>query len=88
MKKSNKLSKKKEMKEIDDPLAGDLTSFIREGNWHVAQFELTEKKDKVISLRLSGKLLSELKKQAKALGIDTQKYIRISLESSVRKKAG
>ena len=86
MKKLSKLSKKNEIKDIDDPLAGDLTDFIREGNWQIAQFELSEKKDKVISLRLSEKLLKELKKQAAALGLDTQKFIRISLESVVRKK--
>lgn len=86
MKKSSKPSKKN--KETDDPLAGDLSHFIREGNWHAAQFELTEKKDKVISLRLSEKLLRELKKQAASMGIDTQKFIRMALESTIRKKAG
>jgi predicted DNA binding CopG/RHH family protein len=32
--------------------------------------------------------IDELKKQAKAMGLDTQKFIRISLESIIRKKAG
>lgn len=43
--------------------------------------------DKVLSVRLSYKLLVELKKQAKARGLDTQKFVRIILESTVRKKA-
>lgn len=72
----------------DDPLKGDLSDFILKGNWQVAKFELREKKDKVLSLRLSDKLLGEIKKQAKVMGLDTQKFIRIVLENSVRKKAG
>jgi len=88
MKQKLKNSKKSTIEEIDDPLAGDLTDFIREGGWQAVQFELKEKKDKVVSLRLSEKLFNELKKQAKAMGLDTQKFIRISLESIIRKKAG
>ncbi|NDC23406.1 MAG: hypothetical protein EBZ49_04675 [Proteobacteria bacterium] len=88
MKQKLKNSKKSKIEEIDDPLAGDLTDFIREGGWQAVQFELKEKKDKVVSLRLSEKLFNELKKQAKAMGLDTQKFIRISLESIIRKKAG
>jgi predicted DNA binding CopG/RHH family protein len=88
MKQKLKNSKKSKTDEIDDPLAGDLTDFISEGGWQAVQFELKEKKDKVVSLRLSEKLFNELKKQAKAMGLDTQKFIRISLESIIRKKAG
>lgn len=88
MKQKLKKLKKTNMEEIDDPLAGDLTDFISEGGWQAVQFELKEKKDKVISLRLSEKLFNELKKQAKAMGLDTQKFIRISLESTIRKRAG
>lgn len=86
MKNKLKNSKKSKVLEIDNPLAGDLTDFIIEGNWQVAQFELREKKDKVLSLRLSNKLLIELKKQAKAMGLDTQKFVRIILENTIRKK--
>jgi predicted DNA binding CopG/RHH family protein len=88
MKQKLKNSKKSKIDEIEDPLAGDLTDFISEGGWQAVQFELKEKKDKVVSLRLSEKLFNELKKQAKAMGLDTQKFIRISLESIIRKKAG
>lgn len=81
-------SKKRKSNEIEDPLSGDLTKFISDGGWQSLQFELKEKKNKVVSLRLSEKLLNELKKQAKEMGLDTQKFIRISLESIIRKKAG
>lgn len=72
----------------DDPLAGDLSDFIKEGGWKIAKFELQEKKDKVLNLRLSDKLLSEIKKQAKKSGLDTQKFVRLILENALRKKAG
>ena len=86
MKNKLKNSKKSKIEKIDDPLAGDLTDFILDGEWQVAKFELREKKDKVLSLRLSNKLLTELKKQAKAMGLDTQKFVRIILENTIRKK--
>lgn len=88
MKQKLKNLKKNNVEEIDDPLAGDLTDFISDGGWQAVQFELKEKKDKVVSLRLSEKLLNEIKKQAKEMGLDTQKFIRISLESIIRKRAG
>ena len=86
----NKLknSKKRKVEDLNDPLAGDLSGFINAGSWQIAKYELRERKDKVLSLRLSDKLLRELKKQAKAMGLDTQKFVRIVLESSLRKKAG
>jgi len=92
MKKRKKTLRKNKDERIDDPLSGDLSGFIaegiKEGSWQVTQYELRERKDKVVSLRLSEKLLNELKKQAKAMGLDTQKFIRISLESIVRRKTG
>lgn len=87
MKKLKKDTSAKISADNDDPLAGDLTDFIREGDWQVATFELQEPKNKVISLRLSEKLLGRVKKQAQELGIDTQKFIRIVLESTTRKKS-
>jgi predicted DNA binding CopG/RHH family protein len=89
MKTKSKSSKKTaKIDDIDDPLAGDLSDFITEGGWQSVRFELREKKDKVLSVRLSEKLLTELKKQARKAGLDTQKFVRIILESSIRKKAG
>lgn len=85
LKKSKKIAK---IDDVDDPLAGDLSDFIAEGGWQSVKFELREKKDKVLSVRLSAKLLAELKKQAHKAGLDTQKFVRIILESTVRKKAG
>ncbi len=77
--------KKKLKKVVKDPLAENLSEFLSEGSWQLATFELSHKKDKVITLRLSERLLSELKKQAAALGLDTQKFIRLALESSIKK---
>jgi predicted DNA binding CopG/RHH family protein len=89
MKEKLKNSKKTtKIDDLDDPLAGDLSEFIAEGGWQAVRFELREKKDKVLSVRLSEKLLTELKKQAKKAGLDTQKFVRIILESTIRKKAG
>lgn len=88
MKQKLKKLKKANPDKRDDPLAGDLSDFISEGGWQAFQFELKEKKDKVVSLRLSEKLFNELKKQAQAMGLDTQKFIRLSLESVIRKRAG
>jgi len=91
MKKQKKSLKKSEAEMLDDPLTGDLSDFIlegiKEGSWQVAKHELREKKDKVLSLRLSDKLLHELKKQAKEVGLDMQKFVRIILENSIRRKA-
>lgn len=88
MKPKSKNSRKSKIAAVDDPLAGDLSDLISEGGWQAVQFELKEKKDKVISLRLSEKLFVELKKQATAMGLDTQKFIRLSLESAIRKRTG
>lgn len=62
--KSKKSSKKKNkiVDDFDDPLAGDLSNLIEEGDWQAVKFELREKKDKVLSVRLSEKLLIEIKK--------------------------
>lgn len=90
MKEKSKNSKKmnKVVDDIDDPLAGDLSDFIAEGGWQSVKFELREKKDKVLSVRLSEKLLKEIKKQAEQSGLGVQKYVRILIESTIRKKAG
>lgn len=72
----------------EDPLDGDLSGFIAEGGWQVVKFELKEKKDKVLSLRLSEKLLKEIRKQAEKSGLGVQKYLRILIESNIKKKAG
>lgn len=92
MRKQKKHSSRKKIERLDDPLAGDMGDFIldgiREGSWQVAKFELKEAKNKVISLRLSEKLLSQVKKRAETLGIDTGKFIRLVLENTIRKKVG
>ncbi len=75
-------------RENGDPLAGDLSDFISDGGWQAVKFELGEKKDKVLSVRLSEKLLNEIKKQADLSGLGVQKYVRILLESTIRRRAG
>ncbi len=91
MRKQKKHSSRKKI-ESEDPLAGDMGDFIldgiREGSWQVAKFELKETKNKVISLRLSEKLLHQVKRQAANMGIDTGKFIRLVLENTIRKKVG
>ncbi len=87
MKKKLKNSKKMN-KAVYDPLDGELSDFIVEGGWGAVKFELREKKDKVLSVRLSEKLLNEIKKQAEQSGLGIQKYVRILIESSIGKKAG
>ncbi len=73
---------------VDDPLAAELSDFIADGGWQNVKFELREKKDKVLSVRLSEKLLNEIKKQAQLSGLGVQKFVRILIESTLRKKAG
>lgn len=48
------------------------------------RYEVREKKDRVLSVRLSEKLLNELKKKAKKQSLNTQKLVRLILESSIR----
>ena len=79
---------KKTNKVVDDPLAGDLSDFIAEGSWQAVKFELRERKDKVLSVRLSENLLNEIKRQAMLSGLGVQKYVRILIESTLRKKTG
>ncbi len=87
--KSKNLNKmNKVVDNIEDPLTGDLSDFISEGGWQTFKFELREKKNKVLSVRLSEKLLNEIKKQAELSGLGVQKYVRILIESTVRKKVG
>ncbi len=86
LKNSKKVSKVENT--IDDPLATELSDFIADGGWQNVKFELKEKKDKVLSVRLSEKLLNEIKKQAQLSGLGVQKYVRILIESTIKRKAG
>lgn len=55
-------------------------------NWAFIKYELKEKKDKVLSIRLSEKLLDKIKSESKKSGLGVQKYLRILIESSIRKR--
>lgn len=70
-----------------DPLSGDLSQMMLDHDWRVAKFELTKPKKKTITLRISEELLGELKKQARKLGLDYQRFIRIMLENSLLKNS-
>ena len=79
MKASKKISQKN-----DDPLAGDLSDLLANGDWKRVKFELRPK-NKTITIRLSEELLEAIKGKAEANGLDYQKWIRIALERLVDK---
>ena len=81
MKKLNKVSKTKK-KVDDDPLAGDMSEFMKNTKWQRVRFEF-KPKNKAVTIRMSEELLNELKKRAEKLGLDYQKYIRMKLEHSI-----
>ncbi len=84
-----KTSKKRSRNRMEkDPLSGDLSEMLKGDGWQSVRFEITEPKNKVISLRISEKLLKRIREEAKGLGIDTQKYIRLALENSIRGRKG
>jgi len=89
MKKSKKPSSKKaKVVDLDDPLAGDLSKLMTGGvTWQAAEFELTKPKNKTVTLRMSEELLDEVKEQARKVGIDYQRFIRLTLENAIRRKA-
>ena len=88
MKKLKKpFSKKAKAVDPDDPLAGDLSKLMMGGvTWQAAEFELTRPKNKTVTLRMSEELLDEVKEQARKVGVDYQRFIRLTLENSVRRK--
>lgn len=83
-----KKSKKRFLGPEDDPLEGDLSEWMQTGPWYPVRFEFRDKKSKTITLRISERLLTAVKGRAEKLGIDYQKYIRLTLEESLRKKSG
>ncbi len=77
-------SKKTLKRKSSDPLFGDLSELLEHGTWQGVRFEL-KPKNKTVSIRMNEELLVELKKRAKHVGVDYQKFIRITLEHSLRK---
>ena len=64
-------------------LAQDLSPYIHQGNFKLISFEYAPK-NKTVSLRLSDGLLSAIKALSKRRGIPYQRYIRETLEFSIR----
>jgi predicted DNA binding CopG/RHH family protein len=86
MKKSGKGSvRNKETNLFDDPLAGDLSEMMINADWKTARFELTQPKTETVTLRMSKDLLKGIKEEAKKLGLDYQKFMRIMMENHIRR---
>lgn len=83
LEKSSLKSKKENL--FDDPLAGDLSEMMINADWKVAQFELTKPKTETVTLRMSKDLLKGIKEEAKKLGLDYQKFMRIMMENYIRR---
>ena len=75
-----KISKKRNRN--GNPLDRDMSELLKTGEWKAVRFEL-EPKNKTITIRLSERLLSALKRKARASGLDYQKFIRLALERYV-----
>lgn len=79
----NKKVKVSEIEDLGD--YEDLSHLFEQDGWKLTRFELVKPKNKSITLRLSEELLKEIKSKAKKLGLDYQKFIRITLEGALRK---
>ncbi len=90
MKKSGKSSlRSKKPNLLDDPVAGYLSEMMIDAVWKVARFEHTKPKTETITIRMSKDLLKGIKDEAKKLGLDYQKFMRIMMENHIRRnKAG
>ena len=88
MKKSKKSLSKENPNHFEDPLAGDLSDLMENANWQIAKFELTKPKTETITLRVSKELLKRIKNEAKKMGLDYSKFMRILVENYLRKKTG
>lgn len=62
----------------------DLGLSLSKNGEQTVRYEVREKKDKVLSVRLSEKLLNDLKKKAKKHSLNTQKLVRLILENSIK----
>nr|BFD69146.1 hypothetical protein HAGR004_41680 [Bdellovibrio sp. HAGR004] len=61
-----------------------LNGLLSKNGEQTVRYEVREKKDKVLSVRLSEKLLNELKKKSKRHSLNTQKLVRLILENYIR----
>ena len=76
-----KSSRKKSLKNID-PLRGNLSDLLEQGEWRRVRFELRPKR-RTVTIRMSDALLRAVKTKAKRFGLDYQQFIRLSLERIV-----
>jgi predicted DNA binding CopG/RHH family protein len=78
------LLKQKKTVRLPDEI-DDISELLQMDGWQKTRFELIKPKNKSITLRMSEDLLKEVKTKAKKLGLDYQKFIRLALESAVKK---
>ena len=79
-----RLPKLKSDKDAEEFLERNLSDYIHSGNFKLASFEYAAK-DKAVSVRLSGALLSAIKLASKKKGIPYQRYIREAIEQSIKR---
>jgi predicted DNA binding CopG/RHH family protein len=83
------MTKRKTKSDIDDPLSGDLSGFIRNADWkNFSDYFQLIKKDKTITLRVSEDLLKKFKKLAKKKDTKYQKLVyEAMVQYIIREKA-
>jgi len=79
---NKRLPKIKSDRDAELLLEQDLTDYLNKENFTPVTFEF-EPKDKVITFRVSEKLLTAIKKSAEKRGISYQKWLRETVESSL-----
>ena len=79
---NKRLPKIKSDRDAELLLEQDLTDYVNKENFTPVTFEF-EPKDKVITFRVSEKLLTAIKKSAEKRGISYQKWLRETVESSL-----
>ena len=79
-----RLPKLKNDQEAEKFINTDLSDYIHAGNFSAASFEFAPK-NQSISLRLSDALLNAIRKASKKMGIPYQRYIRQTLEESLKR---
>ena len=84
---SKKLPVFKNDREADEFLAQDLSDYISADNFAPFQFEFRPKQ-KSVNLRISEELLKAVRAVAHRQGIPYQRYIRQTLEASLRASKG
>ncbi len=79
-----RLPKLKSDEDAEKFMTEDLSDYIHAGNFSPASFEYAPK-NRSVSLRLSDALLNAIRKTSKRMGIPYQRYIRQTLEASLKR---